>query len=327
MSETTTTGSLAAYAQAPATASALEGPAVERIAELAREASKPEVILIPTDGLEPGLPARVPVLWDRHFQQVIPVIEHLEEARPKMRRKGTVKTDTLSSFIDMTNRHKDAGSVIFATTAWPEPQLTAVIDYHNTDGTARWGQHRIAYAFPLTEEFKAWIGKNAKPFDQEEFAAFLEEHAGELSVPYDGEATYYEQMFREKFATPAELLDLSRQLEVFVSATVKQGTRLQSGERQVEFTTEHMNGKGEPVVIPGIFMVSVAAFLPGSGEPVPIRIPARLRYRIKGGAIVWFYQLYRWEFFLRDRVQQDLAKAGKETSLPTFEGKPEMPAA
>lgn len=62
-----------------------------------------------------------------------------------------------------------------------------------------------------------------------------------------------------------------------------------------------------------------AAFVDGD----PVRIPARLRYRIAGGGIMWFYQLYRWEFFLRERVRADLMKASAETTLPMFEGSPE----
>lgn len=80
-----------------------------------------------------------------------------------------------------------------------------------------------------------------------------------------------------------------------------------------------MNGKGERVDIPGIFMVSVPAFVDGDA----IRIPARLRYRVAAGDIHWSYVLYRWEFWLRAQVQADLAWAQKETGLPAFEGQPE----
>lgn len=87
----------------------------------------------------------------------------------------------------------------------------------------------------------------------------------------------------------------------------------------MEFVEEHTNGKGETVEIPGIFMVAVAAFLDGD----PVRIPARLRYRIAAGSIHWSYQLYRWEYWLRNQVQTDLLRAAKETGLPAFEGAPE----
>ena len=290
------------------------------IADLARAASAPEVLLIPTTGLGGGLPASVPVLWDRNSQKAIPVRDEIERFRLGPHRiTGTAKVETLESFVDLVNRHKSEHSTIFAATRWPEPSLTAVIDYHQIDHGTAWGEHRVLYTFPLTEEFKVWIGKNGKAQTQVEFAAFIEEHAAELSAPFDGERSEFETLFKERFAAPNELIDLSRNLEVFVGAKVKQGVRLQTGERQVLFETEHMNGKGEPVDIPGIFMLSVAPFVDGG----LVRIPARIRYRIKGGDIEWFYQLYRWEFWLRTRVQTDLLAAAKATALPAFEGQPE----
>lgn len=308
----------------PAYAGTLEGAAVEAIAALAREASKPELILIPTDGLEPGLPPRVPVLFDRHTQSVLPVLKHLEDARPKMVRKGAATVTTLASFVDLVNRHKDEGSAIFAKTDWPGPRLTAVIDYHDTAKTARWGKHRIVYNFPITKEFETWVAKNGEAMDQADFAEFIEEHAAELAAPDVHEINEFEPRWKERFATPAELIDLSRHLEVNVGSTVKNASRLASGERQVVFETQHTNAAGEPVDIPGIFMVSVAPFLSGDREPEVVRIPARIRYRVANGKITWNYQLYRWEYFLRERIQEDLAFAAKQTALPAYEGAPEM---
>ncbi|GGF56444.1 hypothetical protein GCM10007301_15120 [Azorhizobium oxalatiphilum] len=304
----------------------LEGAAIEQIADLAMAASKPEIIIIHTDGLGAGLPAKVPVLFNRQTQQVIPLLEHIEAARPPIERKGTAKVTTLASFIDLSNRHKTGKSVIFGKTAWPDPKLTTVLDYFDSQEEATFGKHRVEYSFPLTEEFKAWIDNNGLEMDQVTFAAFLENHAAELASPFPGEKSEFEQLFKERFAEPNELITLSRELEVFQSAKVKQSTRLQSGERQVIFTTEHQTSSGEKVDIPGIFMVSVAPFVSGDREAPTVRIPARIRYRLKDGAIKWFYQLYRWQFWLRERVQQDLAEAAKETALPAYEGAPEMGA-
>lgn len=290
------------------------------IADLARDAEAPAMILIPTDGLGAGLPPTIPALWDRRSQRVIPVKDEIERYRQGPERiKGTAVVETLESFNSLVNRHKSDDSVIFAATAWPKPSLTAVIDYYTREHGTAHKQHRVHYAFPLTEEFSAWVGKNGRAMSQTDFAVFLEDHAAELAAPLDAEKGEYERLFKERFALPIELIDLSRSLEVFVGAKVKQGTRLQTGERTVVFETEHMNGKGEPIDIPGIFMISVKPFVDGD----LVRIPARIRYRIKGGEIEWFYQLYRWEFWLRTRVQNDLLKAGEETGLPTFEGTPE----
>lgn len=294
---------------------------VSAIVELAQEASDVQIIQVPTEGLGGGLPKLVPIVIDRRKGNGLSTIKSLVDQwrLDPVRLIGAAKVTTLQSFIDLVNRHKNDDSVVFAKTSWPEPALTAVIDYHGTGGAARWGNHHIRYAFPITDEFRIWIDKNGKPMGQADFAIFLEDHAAELAAADPDEKKEYEGLFKEAFATPADLLALSRHLEVFVNAKVKQGMRVQTGERVVEFVEEHMNGKGEKVEIPGIFMVSVAAFVDGAA----VRIPARLRYRIAGGEIQWSYQLYRWQFWLREQVKADLDAVKEQASLPTFEGSPE----
>ena len=298
----------------------VDAHAIDLIRQMAVASAAPSLIDIPTQGLGEGLPSSVPVGFDAHsqtYRSVKGLVEEYRVAPP--RRKGTATADTLASFVELTNRHKDANSALFGRAIWPSPSLTAVLNYDAEGVGARFGDHRVVYAFPLTEEFKAWVGCNAKPMDQEVFAAFLEEHAAELAAPMDGERSEYERLFGEAMATPQEVVMLSRHLEVFVNAKAKQGVRLQSGERVVEFSEDHVNAKGERITIPGVFMVSLRAFVDGE----PVRIPARLRYRISGGDIKWFYQLYRWEFFLREQVQRDLNEAAEKTALPSYEGSPE----
>ncbi|MBZ9985695.1 YfdQ family protein [Mesorhizobium sp. BH1-1-5] len=298
----------------------LDAHGIELVKALATEAASASTVSITTGGLGDGLPSNLPLAFDRKgqtFKSLKGLIEEFRQAPD--RRKGTATVETLASFIELTKRHQDEHSALFGKTMWPDPKITAVLDYDMEGVPARNRSHRIVYAFPLTEEFKSWVGANAKPMDQEIFAAFLEEHAAELAAPTDGEVSEYERLFKEKMATPSEVIALSRHLEVFVAARAKQGVRLQSGERTVEFAEEHMNAKGEAIVVPGIFMVSVPAFLDGDA----VRIPARLRYRVNGGKVVWFYQLYRWEFYLREQVGHDLKRASEETGLPAFEGAPE----
>lgn len=298
-------------------------PAVESIAELAKQASGGTVLTIKTDGLGKGLPAEVPMLFDhrQNGQGLKALKEEIERFRIEPeRRRGTARATTLKSFIDLINWHKDESSALFAKTDWPGPHLLAVINYHQTDKTARHLDHRIGYEFPVTEEFRAWVDRDSKPFTQAEFAAFIEEHAAELASPMDAEKTEYEFLFKTSFATPTDMVALSRGLQVNVDAVVKNAVTLQSGEGEVHFVEEHRTAGGEKLTVPGLFMVAVPAFLDGE----PIRVPARLRYRASGGKITWFYQLYRWRFWLRDRIQKDLQEVERETSLSGFEGSPEV---
>lgn len=295
-------------------------PTAELIERLAVEGGKVQTGKLQTDGLGAGLPPEIPFAFNAKDQALVS-IKPLIDAYRQMpeRRKGVASVTTLQSFIDLTNRHKDEDSVLFGKTSWPSPKLTAVLDYHREDGSARNGTHRVVYDFPVTDEFTAWVKLDAELMPQDAFAAFLEEHAAELASPEPEERQLYEPFMNVRFAEPMELLQLSRHLEIHVNSSFKQGEILQSGERVVEFTEDHHNSAGEKVDVPGLFMVSVPAFIDG----VPVRIPARLRYRARGGSVTWFYQLYRWEVFLREQVKSDLDVAAAATDLPSFEGAPE----
>lgn len=303
------------------------GAAIDTMIRIAQQAKRTEIVLIDTTGLGEGLPAKVPLLFSPAHDDYASIKKLIEEHRlgPE-RRKGTAKADTLDSFIALVNRHKDIKSALFARAQWPNPALTAVINYHGVASGAgaadtRHCDHRIAYTFHVTKELTAWVSQDGKTMKQELFALFLEEHAAELATVDSVERSAYEPLFKERFADPNELIALSRSLEVFVGAKVKNSHRLASGERVLEFVVEHTDGAtGGKVDIPGIFMVSLKAF---EQSDQPVRIPARLRYRLNGGEITWFYQLYRWEQFLSDRVREDLKIAETETALPAFEGEPE----
>lgn len=306
--------------ETPVMETPLDAHGIEIVSDLVLAAAAPEIIHIDTKGLGHGLPETVPVGWNGRRHEFVSLQRAIEEYRfAPQRVTGTARVDTLRSFIDLVNRHKDWQSALFGKTLWPNPQLLAVIDYHSAASDPRFGRHRVLYEFPVTEEFDIWTKFDGKPMEQDEFAAFLEEHSLELAAPEDAERALYEREFRERFATPSELIELSRHLEVHVSSRARQGTRLSSGERVIEFSEEHQNAKGEPVVIPGIFIVSIRVFVDGE----KVRIPARLRYRISGGSISWFYQLYRWRDFVREQVEHDMLTAAKETDLPAYQGSPE----
>ena len=302
-----------------------EAEAIQKIAELATQGAVPEYVTVDIKGLGAGLPEAIPLVFKAGppggSVESVKAQTELYRTAPE-RRAGTATVTTLASFIDLVNRHKDDGSVIFAKTDWPKPSLTAVIDYHEKGGAARNTGHRVTYTFPVTPEFQAWMDHVGKAFSQSEFAAFLEDRAADLASPTDGERAEYERLFKATFATPNELIDLARSLEISVGQTFKQAVRLQSGEAEMVFKEEHTNGAGERVTVPGIFMIGVRAFVGGER----VNVPARLRYRAAGGAVTWFYDLYRWQDFLRERVSQDLAEAGKQTGLPTYEGAPEATA-
>lgn len=274
----------------------------------------------PTEGLGAGLPPNVPILLDPLTGKPSSVRNLIEEYRTAPAdKRGTATALTLEAFIDLTNRHKSADSVIFAATDWRKPSFLAVIDYHPRAGGTANAKHRIAYQFPLSDEWKAWVAIDGKALDQAEFAAWIEDRIADLTTPTADERGDLEATFSTRMATPAELMTLSRGLQVLVEAKVAKVVTLQSGAAQMTFEETHRDASGNALTVPGLFMLSVAPFVGGDR----IRLPVRLRYRVAGGAVKWHFQMYRPDFYVSERVAGDLDNARDETGLPAFEGTPE----
>jgi len=293
---------------------------IDAIARMAVKAAGAHFVEIETSVLEDkGLPAKLvaavhPDGSVRHVRDLIDAYRLFPR-----RVKGTAQAQTSTSFCALVNRHKTAISAIFAETKMPDPSLTCVVNYFDSKSDPDYADHLLQYKFPLTQEFKAWLAQDGEMMTQAEFAAFLEDHAAELASPFAAEITEYEALFREQIATPSEIIALSRGLEINVNTNVKSATRLKSGEREAVFAESHTNGSGEKLLIPGVFMVSLIAF----DEGAPVRIPARLRYRLREGRLAWAYQLYRADHWLQVEIRNVIDAVTRETSLPVFEGAPE----
>lgn len=303
---------------------------------LAAQARGIEIVtLTAPPGLE-GVPAAIPVAIHHGTTPALNSVASLFEAyRDHPRRKtGTARALTLTSFIDLVNRHKTADTAVFADTNWEKPSFQAVIDYHGLNavveaptliagedavGTPGNLKHRIAYEFPLSLEWKTWVKAHDAWMEQRVFAEFIRDNLINLAAPFDAERITIEREFGTTVASPADLLRLSRGLQVNVESVVKQAVTLESGEGQISWEETHKDADGKPLKVPGAFLLSVAPFFGGE----PVRMPVSLRYRADGGKVRWGILLYRPDAYVTERVRDDLDRVAKDTGLPTFEGSPE----
>jgi hypothetical protein len=158
------------------------GSAVETIAQLGRDATALDVMTIipPADakGLVPFTAG-----FERRDGEMKSFAALAEEWRiHPARKRGTANVSTLASFIELVRRHQTDHSAIFASTSWPKLGLLAVIDYHEKDdGNPAFCQHKVSYAFPTTDEFKAWMDVDGKSMPQQAFAAFIEDRISEIA--------------------------------------------------------------------------------------------------------------------------------------------------
>jgi uncharacterized protein YfdQ (DUF2303 family) len=239
------------------------------------------------------------------------------------RRMGTAKLADIPSLIAHINRFKDADSVVFANTDRAQPTMTAVLDYHcqGAAGDPRFGQHRSHYAFPVSDEWKAWVEVNGAQMSQVDFAEFIEERLVDVLEP--SIASESAKLFADKcslaFATPSRLLELSRGLAVNVQEEVVQQVSLQSGEKQIQFSEKHSGADGAPIKVPGAFLVGIPVFRADARYQVCVR----LRYRKGPGGLIWFMDLWRHEEVFDAAILKACEVVKKGTELPLLVGTPE----
>ncbi|WP_422057728.1 DUF2303 family protein [Sphingomonas sp.] len=246
-----------------------------------------------------------------------------------LHRTGTAALTQLPSFIALVNRFKFENSAIFANDDFTKPSLTAIFDYHPDNGVAhdeptQAMRHQARYAFPLSKEWQAWISGNAKPMGMGDFARFIEDHIVDVSAdPVDLFAAASQEFVkanRGTIATPSKLVEISRGLQVYERAVIKEAKNLSTGEAQFTFDSEHTDGDGKPLTLPTMFSITIPVFARSSEV---FRLIARFRYRKTGEGLVFWYELWRPDLTFEIAFNEALDKVAAETGLPIYAGSPE----
>jgi len=299
------------------------GAALTAAFDMAHRHIRPDIVTI----TEPGTGLEVYVMVDKDGVHEIPESLFDEYRITPKRRQGTATLLSLSSFIDHVNRFSDADTVIFADNDRARPSLTAVLDYHRVgaDGDPRFGKHRSSFAYPLSDEWKAWQGANGTPMKMVDFAAFLEDRIIDVMPAAFVSLTDEAKLFVDtlggmgRVADPAKLMQLATELQIFESSVVRSANNLASGEGAIEFQTEHMDQAGQKLIVPSLFVLGIPVFKNG---PV-YQVIARLRYRKNGGSITFFYELWRTDRVFDHAFDESVDRVKAETERPVFLGRDE----
>jgi hypothetical protein len=242
-------------------------------------------------------------------------------------RRGSARVTTIDSLIGHVQRFKDAGSALFAVDNRNSPSITAVLDYHpeGAESAPRFGTHRTEFAFPLSDEWKAWAEQNGKPMAMADFAAFLEDRIIDVIelVPNEDEVSEglgkFINICGGHIASPTRLVELSRGLKVYEAANVREAVNLSSGEAKIAFEVEHKDEFGGKLDVPNLFLIAIPVFRAG----MLYRLAARLRYRKTPAGLVFFYELWRADRAFDDAFNEACERVRVETELPLFFGAPE----
>lgn len=290
----------------------------QTIYDISKELLSPQTITLNNGAQVVAVPEGISVQSTKSFGD-----EYLQQPE---RRKGTATLTALDSFVAHVNRFKDDDSVIYACDKREKPSLTAVLDYHRSGATSdpRFGEHRSFYGMPLSDEWKAWKDHNAQAFDQREFAAFLEDRIVDVVAVYQDDdlserVRQFKELIKGNFASPTKLTELSKGLSITSDEKVTNTYNLHSGEAQISYSSDHRDESGQALSVPNLFMIAIPVFLHGAYY----KIAVRLRYRLKSGNIIWFYEMHQTDLVFDDAFSDVCTTAAEQTALPLFMGEPE----
>ncbi len=283
--------------------------------------------------LQHGAATFASVPKNRELKSIKPLLDAY--ATKPDRREGTDKVADIGTLTEWTNRHKDAGSVIFCDRTRDAPKLLSVIDYHKQgegDEQARFGKFRALYEFPLDQRWKDWSAIDGEKMTQADFAAFLEDHVLDLvgtDISTDGAGVetrklppvvqQYLDLMGGRCAMPSDIVALSQGLDLNANNKVVNKVDLQSGQGAIVFESTHLDASGNRVDIPRLFMIAIPIF---ERSAVHYRIPVRIRYRVTGGSVIWIPTLFGADDIIDAAIEDAAKTVGDGTELPLFYGWP-----
>lgn len=216
------------------------------------------------------------------------------------RKKGLTVVRDAGSFTDLWHKHSNDASEVYADS--DRLSVTAVLNA-DSETAADWGDHRVRLELRETDAWKQWAALDGKLIGQEQFAEFIEDHLPEILEP-----------------AAAEMLEIAQSIQGTVKAEFASGTRLATGQRQLQYTETVAAKAGQKgnLVIPEVFTVGLVPFEGSDGY----RLTARLRYRINGNQLTIGYKLDRPADVRRKAFDDIVATIDEQIEQPILNGVP-----
>lgn len=239
----------------------------------------------------------VTLLTPNDVQRQIVDLERYGE-RP-VRSRGNITTLTAAGFTEaVVLRASGIGSQV----VYADHDKCALVAVLNDDlaAAAGWRDYRVLLELRSTPEWAHWtthqgLGAQAK------FAEAIEEGENEIVEP-----------------AALELLELAQTFHAHTAATFKQGGRLKDGRTQFvyEEDVDAKAGESGQLTIPSEFTVALRPF----HGATPVKVKARLRWRLSRGELQIGYFLHRVDDIRRAAFAEVVDAVRDELSLPVVEG-------
>lgn len=247
-------------------------------------------------------------------------VHNMESTLPvPVRKRGTVIVKDVDSFVRYYSKHKAPGD-IYATSK--PPQFIGVLNGHTEDVSvlattevaavtgAGWGDHRVAYKCPHSDEWVIWTSNSGKRMSQTDFAEFIDANVTDIRAEIEGETS------------GAQMLEVATNFRANTKVDFASGTRLSNGNVDFQYVekteaTGGTPGKGS-IKVPEVFFIGIPVF----ENDQAYKIEAKLRYRLEAGKLQLWYELVRIHVILEDAFKGVWAAIKEGTEADIYRGEP-----
>ncbi len=196
------------------------------------------------------------------------------------RKRGSVAIKDVGSLLAYcADQAAQSTGYIFAN---PDKRsITAVFNDQRCSGLPGWRDHRAEFKAEYTPEFQKWLNNDKQQRGQTEFAEFIEDNFADITEP-----------------AAQALLDVATTIQAKTDINFSSAKRLQNGQVQLQYTEtiDARAGANGALEIPKEFTLGLRIFKNGGGY----KIKARLKYRLHGGNVKFWYELDRPERSIED---------------------------
>lgn len=255
-----------------------------------------------------GKPHKNPDADGKHYA-VVPAgyeVKRLPQDGIPKRPQATVKLRDAASFIRYFNDHKQERSRIYASME-PASFLAVFDDFDtnkhgqlDTTEQADWRGFRAEFKVPPSREWTLWNKANRQAMTQLSFAEFLQDNLPDVKMP-DG----------------ATLLEMALNFEAAQTGAFIAAQRLQDGSHNLQWKAD--NNSSGTVKLPEFITLAIPVF----ENEATTELQARLRYRVKEGALAIWFELVRPHKVLEAAFRNTWQRIATETEAVVLLGSPE----
>lgn len=198
----------------------------------------------------------------------------------------------LSSFLALFEMHKTNKTNVYFDI---QKHILSVIFDDNCSDDTGWRHQIVSFIPEKTRCFKEWIKHENQKFAQVEFAQFIERNLLDIVEP-----------------SSADILSVAHNLQAKKSVKFSSSLKLSNGSNEFTYQ-EDVRGttRDGKLDVPETFKIGISIF---EGTD-PYQIEARLRFDIKDGELVIWYELVRLDDVVKDVTNTIVNEVEDKTGL------------